>query len=102
MVKQVGSVDIEKLLEQITSGENQGVSQKGDDGFWEMLKGGISEVNQAAVKADKSSVELATGKTDNIHGVMLDLTKAQLGLEFMVQMRNKVIEAYQEVMRMQV
>lgn len=70
--------------------------------FFEMLKNSVSEVNQGMVDGDKASLELATGKSSNIHETMLTVTKAELGFNMLVQMRNKAIEAYQEVMRMQV
>ena len=47
-------------------------------------------------------MDLASGRSSNIHETMLSVTKAELGFDMLVQMRNKVIEAYQEVMRMQV
>jgi flagellar hook-basal body complex protein FliE len=46
--------------------------------------------------------ELATGKSNNIHETMIAAEKADLSLRLMVQVRNKIIEAYQEVMKMQV
>jgi flagellar hook-basal body complex protein FliE len=45
---------------------------------------------------------LATGRTDNVADVMLASEKADIALRLMMQVRNKMIDAYQEVMRMQV
>ncbi len=45
---------------------------------------------------------LATGKTDNVADVMIAAEKADIALKVMVQVRNKIIDAYQEVMKMQV
>jgi flagellar hook-basal body complex protein FliE len=47
-------------------------------------------------------MDLAAGKSTNIHETMLAVSKAELGFNMLVQLRNKALEAYQEVMRMQV
>lgn len=70
--------------------------------FQDLVEKGIKEVNTAAREAEKASMDLASGRSSNIHETMLSVTKAELGFDMLVQMRNKVIEAYQEVMRMQV
>jgi flagellar hook-basal body complex protein FliE len=54
-------------------------------------------------KADKASaLELLTGQTDDMSGLLLDATKAELSLNLALQIRNKVIDAYTEIMRSQV
>lgn len=70
--------------------------------FQDLVEKGIKEVNTAGREAEKASMDLASGRSSNIHETMLSVTKAELGFNMLVQMRNKVIEAYQEVMRMQV
>jgi len=74
----------------------------GNSGFLDLLEKGMKEVNDSSKEAEQSSMDLASGKSSNIHETMLAVTKAELGFNMMVQMRNKVIEAYQEVMRMQI
>lgn len=102
------SIDFTKLTEDLKrlSESNGGSSaqSKGSDKseFLDLLEKGMKEVNQSSQDAEKASMDLATGKSSNIHETMLAVTKAELGFNMMVQMRNKVIEAYQEVMRMQV
>jgi flagellar hook-basal body complex protein FliE len=70
--------------------------------FLSHLVEGVQEVNEMQTNADKMATDLASGKSQNIHETMLAATKAELGFNFMVQIRNKAIEAYQEIMRMQV
>jgi len=70
--------------------------------FMDHLKQGISEVNQMQKTADKMSMEVASGKSENLHETMLATTQAELTFNLMVQLRNRALEAYQEVMRMQV
>ncbi len=70
--------------------------------FGETLKNAIGEVNQLQKKSDVAMQELATGKTDNVHDVMIAAEKADIALKLMVGVRNKIIDAYSEIMRMQV
>ena len=70
--------------------------------FLDLLKDGIKEVNSAVKGSEKASMDLVSGKSSNIHETMLAVSKAEIGFNMLVQMRNKAIEAYQDVMRMQV
>jgi flagellar hook-basal body complex protein FliE len=79
-----------------------GSSEKVIGSFRQLLENSINQVNDLQSQADSLAQELATGKADNLHEVMLALNKASLALEFTIQVRNKVIEAYQEIMRTQV
>ncbi len=77
-------------------------SQEAGPSFAATLKEAVNNVNQIHLDADKKAQELATGKTDDIAGVMLASEKADIALRVMVQVRNKIIDAYQEIMKMQV
>jgi len=70
--------------------------------FKELVKDAVSEVNKLQSQADQSAVKLATGELEDVHRAMIDMQKAKLALDLTIQVRNKVIEAYQEIMRMQV
>lgn len=70
--------------------------------FAEALKGSLSEVNQAQVSADRAAEQVAAGETKNLHETMIKFEEADISLRMMVQLRNKALEAYQEIMRMQV
>ncbi len=85
--------------------ENEGMSVTGSDaakGFGQMLSESMAKVNEAQVAADTSMKELAAGRTKNIHETMLSIEKADSSLKLMMQVRNKVLDAYKEIMRMQV
>lgn len=71
-------------------------------GFGQMLTESIEKVNEAQLSADKSIKELAAGRTKNIHETMLKIENADASLKLMMQVRNKVLDAYKEIMRMQV
>lgn len=68
--------------------------------FGEVLKESINEVNQLQLKADMSIEGLVSGENKNIHETMIAISKAELAFRMTLQVRNKVIEAYQEIMRM--
>ena len=70
--------------------------------FADSLKDAVNHVNVAQKDSDLKMQELATGKTQNIHETMITAEKADIALRLMVQVRNKMIEAYQEIMKMQV
>lgn len=72
------------------------------EGFDEIFKQALQGVNESQKVSDKLTTDLATGQVENIHEVMIASEKASLSLELTMQVRNKVVEAYQEVMRMQV
>lgn len=80
----------------------EGDSKGPKTSFIDHLKGAIEEVNQTQVAADKKATDLATGKETNIHDTMLASSQAELSFNLMVQVRNKALEAYQEIMRMPV
>lgn len=74
----------------------------GEGSFADTLKSAINQVNDLQKASDKSMQNLATGRTDNVADVMIAAEKADIALRVMVQVRNKVIDAYNEIMKMQV
>ncbi|SMB93975.1 flagellar hook-basal body complex protein FliE [Thermanaeromonas toyohensis ToBE] len=70
--------------------------------FQEILKEKLADLNETLQKADKLTLQYLAGDIQDIHEVMLALEQAGLALQLAVQVRNKVIEAYQEISRMQV
>lgn len=72
------------------------------DSFADSLKKAVNSVDALQKDADVKMQELATGKSQNIHETMIAAEKADIALKLMVQVRNKIIDAYQEIMRMQV
>ena len=77
-------------------------SAEGHKSFADTLKDAVQNVNTQMQVADVKMQEIATGKNHNIPEVMIAAEKADISLKLMVQVRNKIIEAYQEVMKMQV
>jgi flagellar hook-basal body complex protein FliE len=71
-------------------------------GFSDILFKALSDVNRLHHDADKAILNVQTGNTGDLHEAIIALEKADVSLRTMLQVRNKLIEAYQEIMRMQV
>ncbi|PIP43074.1 MAG: flagellar hook-basal body complex protein FliE [Deltaproteobacteria bacterium CG_4_10_14_3_um_filter_60_8] len=71
-------------------------------GFSEVLKQSIEAVNGALHEAEASAAGLASGQHANIHETMIALEKANISFRLMTKVQNKVIAAYQDIMRLQV
>lgn len=80
----------------------KGPSDTAPTSFADTLNQAIQSVNQLQKTADKGAQDLATGRTENVADVMISAEKADIALKLMVQVRNKIIDAYQEIMKMQV
>jgi len=86
---------------QITGALTQNVNNKTTGyGFQDTLNSIISQVNAQLQEADRMTEEFAMGKTDSLHEVMLATEKSSISLSFLLQIRTKLLEAYQEIMRM--
>ena len=72
------------------------------ESFWQFLQHSIEKVNDLQLQADKAAQDFLLGKDVNIHQVMIAIEKANISLQLMVQIRNKIINAYEEMMRMQI
>lgn len=70
--------------------------------FGRMLEDSIEKVNTFQNQADKAIKELVSGRTKNVHETLLAVEKADASLKLMMQVRNKVLEAYKEIIKMQV
>jgi flagellar hook-basal body complex protein FliE len=81
-------------------------SQAGLDGaadpqsFSGLLRGALNDANAAQISADQAVQRLAAGEGGDIHQVMLAMEQARLSMLMVVEVRNKLVEAYQEVSRM--
>ena len=67
-----------------------------------MLNDSLDKVNDLQGQADRAVKELVAGRNKNVHETMLMMEKADMSFRLMMQVRNKVIDAYREVMRMNV
>ncbi|VAX24049.1 Flagellar hook-basal body complex protein FliE [hydrothermal vent metagenome] len=97
----MNNMNIKGILEPLGSALNikPGVNKGGEGDFGAVLGDALKEVNQMQLDADKAIEDLVTGKSKNLHETMITLSKAEIAFKLTMQVRNKVMEAYQEVMR---
>ena len=82
-----------------------GIGEDGKDvvnSFADVLSGSFKTAAQADTADKASALQLLTGQSDDLPGLLLDAQKAELSLNLALQIRNKVIDAYNEIIRMQV
>lgn len=72
-----------------------------ESGFGDVLKNAVRQVDDLQTDASAKVAELLSGQGGDIHNAMIALEKADLTFQLMMQVRNKVVQAYQEISRMQ-
>ncbi|MDR2200055.1 MAG: flagellar hook-basal body complex protein FliE [Deltaproteobacteria bacterium] len=70
-------------------------------GFAEHLKATFAKTNDMQFQAKSAMEELSTGRSGNIHETLISMSKAETSFKMLMQVRNKVLNAYQEIQRMQ-
>ncbi len=90
----------EGLLGPLKKGPALGETPK--PGFADLLKNQIEQVNQMKVAADQAVEDLATGKRGDMDQVFMAVEKADLAFRALMEIRNKLLTAYEEINRMQI
>lgn len=85
----------------VPSATGNGAAKASSD-FSQFLTEALQQVDALQKNADVASVGLATGQIQDVHTAMVALEKASLSLSMTVEVRNKVLDAYQEIVRMQI
>lgn len=70
--------------------------------FGEMLNKALEEVNTAQLKADQLQIKFLIGEVQDLHQVVIAMEEARLLTSLAVEVRNRVVESYQEISRMQI
>jgi len=73
-----------------------------DSGFRDLIQGAIGSVEQARGEATRAVENFLAGEGQELHATLLATQRAELALDLFLQARSKVVQAYQEVMRMQI
>ena len=76
-------------------------SSQGDGGFFSSLTNAIEQVEQVHTDAQQQMVDLLQGNRQDVHNVMIAVEKADVAFQLMMQVRNKIVSAYQEIERLQ-
>ena len=91
-----------EALKPISGVEPQKPGAAGGPSFGTVLKDAISDINKLQNDADQAIARVQLEDAGSIHEAMIALEKAGISFQVMMQVRNKILDAYQEVMRMQV
>ncbi len=78
------------------------VNENEEINFSKVLEKALDTVNQKQIDSETMTQKAILGEVDNVHDVLLAAEEAKLSLELTVQIRNKIVEAYQEINRMQI
>jgi flagellar hook-basal body complex protein FliE len=76
-------------------------SPQSDGGFLSSLTSAIEQVEQVHTDAQQQISELLQGNRQDVHNVMIAVEKADVAFQLMMQVRNKIVNAYQEIERLQ-
>jgi len=79
-----------------------GSDSKREKGFEELLKDNLQKVNDLQFTADEGIEKLATGEAEDISQVVIAVQEAEVALRLLVEIRNKLVDAYQQLARMPV
>ena len=91
---------IEKIGEKVQTKTDK--VSGGKESFKSLLQGFVGDVNKLQTEADESVNKLASGEITDMHDVMVKVEEANLSFSLMMELRNKIIEGYKEVIRTQV
>jgi len=91
------------LLSQITSGSTTSTSPSGSSGsFGSVVRNAVESLDKSQKASEQEIARAVAGESPDLHRTIIALQTADLGFQFALQVRNKVISAYEEIMRMQV
>ncbi|MDH5465127.1 MAG: flagellar hook-basal body complex protein FliE [Thiovulaceae bacterium] len=93
----VSALSTQDLLKSKSSTPAQG---KGKD-FGEILKSSLNEVNEMQKTSEKAMGDIATGQVKDLHQAAIAIDKAEMSMKLMLEVRNKAISAYKEILRTQ-
>jgi flagellar hook-basal body complex protein FliE len=96
-----------KAINSLSSSEIAGIKaservKESVQSFQQVLKEFIKDVNELQLEAGEAVEKAITGKINDIHDVMIAVEKAKTSFELLMEVRNKMLEAYKELMRLQV
>jgi len=97
-IKSVGANNFLNSLEKDIEGNKKSDNVK----FSDILSNALDNVNRLQLESEEYKNLLITGEIDNLHDVTIAQEKANISLQLTLSIRNKIVEAYREIMRMQI
>lgn len=101
-IEQIAAITAEPSLQPLSNaaGNVAGTGSAGQ--FGQLVAQGLERVDAQLMGTQADMQQLALGQVESVHQVMIRMEEARLSFQLMMQVRNRVLEAYQDVMRMQV
>ncbi len=84
----------------IIGGQKSVAAPQNDMSFFNEFQNAINDARQAEKQAAEDAYKLAIGEADNLHEITINAAKAELSVQLVVQLRNKLLDSYSEIMRM--
>lgn len=98
------AINLDSLMPKPSIYQNRRQDKQGErnpfEGFFNILSEALSKVNNLQNEAEILTQGLVTGEIDNIHEVMIAAQKAEIALELTLEIRNKILAAYDKIMMM--
>jgi flagellar hook-basal body complex protein FliE len=82
------------------SSQNKSAEGAGQD-FASLLKAGVDDVNKMQKTSEKAMSDIATGQVKDLHQAAIAIDKAEMSMKLMLEVRNKAVSAYKEILRTQ-
>ncbi len=94
MIKTVDSISPISIQESISKSQDS----SGID-FFSVLQNSINDLNEKQVQADKALSDIATARVKDLHSAAITIGKAELSMQMMLEIRNKALNAYKEILK---
>jgi len=101
MADQISKIGLLKTGAGLTPETSKKVTDAGGTSFGDLLKQGLNEMNDEQTKSQHAMTDMATGDVKDLHQAALAISKAELNMKLMLEVRNKAISAYKEISRTQ-
>ena len=99
-ISNISGLSSAELLAKKSSQKNS-ASESGQD-FASLLKAGVDDVNKLQKTSEKAMSDIATGQVKDLHQAAIAIDKAEISMKLMLEVRNKAVSAYKEILRTQI
>ncbi len=96
------NINVGSITGKLDKFANKSNQLEGQSNFKELLLESLDKVNQLQLEAEKATERLATGQTDNVAEVLSAVKKADIAFSLMMQIRNQLMSAYNEIRNMRI
>ena len=101
-MNEIKGIQNQIIIPEIKQQETTVVKKDDSLSFGDTISNFLDAVNTAQVNAKDSVAEIVTGESENLHEAMAKVEEAKISFELMLEIRNKLLQTFQEIQRMQV